>query len=229
MAKQKAEKTPGRISQVIAVFRHTMKIDKSAIWWTLAVFLLPTGGAVAFSALTGAGVLGWILYVLLGATIGMMLALIVMSRKAERAAYTSNAGKPGAVTLVLQGAFRKGWRGVLEPVAVNPRTLSAVYRIVGRPGIVFIAEGNRTEAAVLLEAERKRVTRAAAGVPVHAVWVTTDDKATPLHELPQKLNKMKPTLNRKQVSTVYARLSTLTNALPIPKGIDPRRMRASRR
>jgi hypothetical protein len=223
MAKQKEQKAPGRLKQVVAVFRQTMKLDKSAIWITLLGFLAPTALAVGFAAITQPGVLGWILYVLLGATIGMMLALIIMSRKAERAAYTSNAGKPGAVTLALQGAFRKGWRGVLEPVAVNPRSLAAVYRIVGRPGIVFIAEGNRGDAAHLLEAERKRVVRAAQGVPVHAVWVTTDEKATPLHELPKTLNKMKPTLNRKQVSTVYARMIALHNALPIPKGIDPRK------
>lgn len=223
MAKQKVQKEPGRFKQVVAVFRQTMKLDKSAIWISLAGFLAPTIAAAVFAALTQPGVLGWILYVLLGATIGMMLALIIMSRKAERAAYTANAGKPGAVTLALQGAFRKGWRGVLEPIAVNPRSLAAVYRIVGRPGIVFIAEGNRSDAAHLLEAERKRVTRAAQGVPVHAVWITTDDKATPLHALPKTLNRMKPTLNRKQVSAVYSRMVALHNALPIPKGIDPRR------
>lgn len=223
MAKQKEQKEPGRFKQVVAVFRQTMRLDKSAIWITLAGFVAPTAVAVGFSFATNAGVLGWILYTLLGATIGMMLALIIMSRKAEKVAYTSNAGKPGAVTLALQGAFRKGWRGVLEPVAVNPRSLAAVYRIVGRPGIVFIAEGNRNDAAHLLEAERKRVTRAAQGVPVHAVWVTGDAQATPLHELPKTLNRMKPTLNRKQVSSVQSRMVALRNALPIPKGIDPRR------
>ena len=228
MAKQKEQKAPGRFKQVVAVFRQTMKLDKSAIWVTLVGFSLPTIAAVGISFATNPGVLGWILYVLLGATIGMMLALIIMSRKAEKAAYTSNAGKPGAVTLALQGAFRKGWRGVLEPIAVNPRSMAAVYRIVGRPGIVFIAEGNRNDAAHLLEAERKRVVRAAQGVPVHAVWVTTDEKATKLQDLPKTLNKMKPTLNRRQVSTVYARMVALHSALPIPKGIDPRR-RPSRR
>jgi hypothetical protein len=43
------------------------------------------------------------------------------------------------------------------------------------------------------------------------------------------LNKMKRTLNRNEVKVVHARLSALTNALPIPKGIDPRKMRAARR
>lgn len=223
MAKQKEQKTPGRFKQVVAVFRQTMRIDKSAIWITLIGFAVPTALGVGYAAVSNGGVLGWVLYPLLGVTVGMLLGLIIMSRKAEKAAYTSNAGKPGAVTLALQGAFRKGWRGVLEPVAVNPRSMAAVYRIVGRPGIVFIAEGNRTDAAHLLEAERKRVTRAAQSVPVHAVWVTTDEKATPLHELPKTLNRMKPTLNRKQVTAVYSRMVALHNALPIPKGIDPRR------
>jgi hypothetical protein len=94
---------------------------------------------------------------------------------------------------------------------------------------VLIAEGNRADAQQLLEAERKKAARAATGVPIHAIWVTTDGKGTPLNMVVKTLNKMKRKLNRNEIRTVQSRLVALTTPLPIPKGIDPRKVRAARR
>lgn len=229
MAKQKTPKAPGRVAQIVVVFRQTIKVDKIALPLFLAALILPIIGGEFLAATTGGGVLGWILYSILGLTFGVMLSLIALGRRAATAAYTVNAGKPGAVTLVLQTIFRRSWRGSMEPVAANPRNFAAVYRIVGKPGIVLIAEGSRTEATHLLEAERKKASRVANGVPIHAVFVCGDEKSVPLAKLPKVLNNMKATLNRGAISVVYSRLSALPSALPIPKGIDPRRMRAARR
>jgi hypothetical protein len=43
------------------------------------------------------------------------------------------------------------------------------------------------------------------------------------------LLKMKRVLNRNEVGAIDKRLSALVTAMPIPKGIDPKRMRPSRR
>jgi hypothetical protein len=155
--------------------------------------------------------------------------MMILGRRAEKAAYNSLEGRPGAVGAVLRAPLKRQFRGSEEPIAINPRSLTAVYRLVGAPGIILIGEGNRTEAQHLLEAERKRAAKAATGVPIHAIWVTTDGKGTPLPQVVKTLNKMKRTLNRNQVKAVHARLSALSTAMPIPKGIDPRKMRASHR
>ncbi|MCX8528517.1 MAG: DUF4191 family protein [Rhodoluna sp.] len=228
MAKQ-TSKEPGRISQIVDVFKRTIAVDKAALWLILGGFALPIVISVVVGILFPSGVLGWILWVLVGLTTGLLLGMLVLGRRAESAAYRSLEGKPGAVSAVLAAPLKRSFRGTAEPVAVNPRSLTAVYRIVGAPGIVLIGEGNRAEAQHLLEAERKRASKAAASVPIHAIWVTTDGKGTPLPAVVKTLNKMKRSLSRNEVKTVHARLSSLTNAMPIPKGIDPRKMRASRR
>ena len=228
MAKQ-TSKEPGRFAQIIDVFKRTVAIDKAALWWIIAGFAAPVVISVVIAAITGGSVFSWILWILLGITTGVLLAMIILGRRAEKAAYRSLEGRAGAVSAVLAAPLKRNFRGTAEPIAVNPRSLTAVYRIVGAPGVVLIGEGNRTEAQQLLEAERRRVSKAATGVPIHAIWVTNDGNGTPLPEVVKTLNKMKRTLSRNEIKAVHSRLSALTNALPIPKGIDPRRMRASRR
>jgi hypothetical protein len=225
----KTQKAPGRTRQIVEVFKRTIALDRAALWLMILGFTAPIGASVVIGFLFPGGVLGWILWIILGLTSGLLVAMIILGRRAEKAAYLSLEGKPGAVGAVLGAPLKRSYRGTAEPIAVNPRSLTAVYRIVGAPGIVLIAEGNRAEAQQLLEAERKRASKAATGVPIHAIWVTTDGKGTPLPLVVKTLGKMKRKLSRREVVTVQARLSALSQALPIPKGIDPRKMRASRR
>lgn len=228
MAKQ-TTKQPGRITQLVDVFKRTVELDKLALWLMLGGFLGPIAVSIVVGYLYPGGVFGWILWVLLGVTTGLLVAMIILGRRAEKAAYHSLEGRAGAVGAVLAAPLKRAFRGTAEPIAVNPRSLTAVYRIVGAPGIVLIGEGNRAEAQQMLEAERKRASKAATGVPIHAIWVTTDGKGTPLPQVVKTLNKMKRNLSRNEIRTVQSRLAALTTALPIPKGIDPRKMRPSRR
>ena len=228
MAKN-TSKAPGRIAQIVDVFKRTIQLDRAALWLIIGGFIAPIAASIVVAVLFPGGVLGWILWIIFGLTTGLLVGMIILGRRAERAAYLSLEGKPGAVGAVLGAPLKRSFRGSAEPVAVNPRSLTAVYRIVGAPGIVLIGEGSRVEAQQLLEAERKRASKAATGVPIHAIWVTTDGKGTPLPQVVKTLNKMKRKLSRAEIKTVHARLSALTNALPIPKGIDPRKMRPTRR
>jgi hypothetical protein len=81
----------------------------------------------------------------------------------------------------------------------------------------------------MLEDERRKVQRAVPGVDVKFVWVTQDAEGTRLMKLSTTLLKMKRVLNRNEIGAIDKRLSALVTAMPIPKGIDPKRMRAQRR
>mgnify|MGYP003352692034 FL=1 len=116
------------------------------------------------------------------------------------------------------------------PVAINPRTQEAVYRAVGAAGIVLIAEGSRTGTKLILEEELRKLKRVAPGVTVHVFHVTNDASGTPLIKLGREVTRLKRVLNRAEVAAVNNRLQSLGQmSLPIPKGIDPRKMRAPRR
>jgi hypothetical protein len=116
------------------------------------------------------------------------------------------------------------------PVAINPRTQEAIYRAVGAAGIVLIAEGSRSGTKLILEEELRKLKRVTPGVTVHVFYVTNDDSGTPLIKLAREITRLKRVLNRAEVAAVNNRLQSLGQMnLPIPKGLDPRKMRAPRR
>ncbi len=233
MAKEKTPKVnkpDGRVKQLIRVFKLTIQRDRAALWYTLAAFFAPiVAGTVAGVFLGGGNALTTGLWIFTGLLAGVLVALIVLSRRAERTAYSQIEGQPGAVGAVLKTALKRGWSGSEMPVAMNPRTQEAIYRAVGPAGVVLIGEGTRSRVQVLLEDERRKVNRVAQGAPVHFIYVCGDEQSTPLAKLSSTMLRFKRSLNKSEVSAVSARLRTVGLKLPIPKGMDPSRARAQRR
>ena len=177
----------------------------------------------------GGTVLGLILWVVLGVFSGGLAALIVMNRRAERAAYPRMEGQQGAVGAVLRATLRRGWRGSEIPVAVNPSTRDAVYRAVGRPGVVLIAEGPKGRTQRLLDEERRKVVRVAPNTPVSVLRVGPDEGSIQLGQINRNLTRLKGKLTRAEVLAVSNRLESLAGGIPVPKGIDPTKSRPLRR
>ena len=229
LKKTKANKAPGQISQMWTVYKMTAQQDKTSVLWATLAFVLVLGGFVVFDVLAFPGnVVNLVVFIVMGAMFGLIAAMVVMGRKAERAAYSRIAGQMGAVGAVL-GNLRKGWRSAEMPVAVNPRSQDAVYRAIGPGGVVLVGEGGRSRVKVLLEDQRRIVNRIAPGAPVEFVYVTNDPEATALPDLSRTLYKMKKSLSRGEISVVAKRLESLGMNIPIPKGIDPSKLGKMRR
>ena len=225
-------KEPGRIKQMWDVFQMTRRYDSLAVWYLLIAFLLPVivavGLAIVFSSHS---VIGIVLYSIAGVLAGVLAFLIVLGRRAERAAYSQIAGQPGAVGAVLKSSLRRGWQASEMPINVSPRTQDAVYRAVGRGGVVLIGEGPKTRTQRMLEDERRNIVRILPNVPVNFLYVGPDPDSVPLHKLAGSLRKFKSVLRKPEIIAVSNRLSSLSKGkggLPIPKGIDPMRARAPR-
>jgi hypothetical protein len=226
----KPEKEPGRIKQMYQVFNMTRRYDRTAIWWMIASFVVPViAGVVVGFALDGGHVLNLVLYIIVGVLAGVLLFMIVLGRLAEKAAYSQIAGQPGAVGAVFKSGLRRQWRASEMPVAVNGRNQAAVYRAVGRPGVVLVTEGTRGTTAKIVDEERRKVARITPGVPITVLSVGTDDDAVPLHKLGGRMNRLKKAIDKNEILAVANRLESLgQNKLPIPKGVDPMRMRSGR-
>jgi hypothetical protein len=212
------------------VFQMTRRNDSTAIWWLALAFLAPILVGLAVGLFLSAdSVFGFVLWIVSGVLLGVLLFLIVLGRRAEKAAYSQIEGQPGAVGAVLKSSLRRGWTASEMPVAVSPKTQDAVYRAVGYGGVVLIGEGPETRTQKMLDEERRRITRVLPNVVITFLHVGPDADAVPLHKLAGKMARLKRTLTKAEVYAVGNRLSSLgTGKLPIPKGIDPTRARAAR-
>jgi hypothetical protein len=226
----KPEKEPGRLKQMWQVFQMTRRYDSSIVWLLILCLVVPIGVSIVLGVLLSrANILGLVLYIIAGVLAGVLIGLIVLGRRAEKAAYGQIAGQPGAVGAVLKSGLRRNWTGSEMPVNVSPRTQDAIYRAVGRGGVVLIGEGPKSRTQPMLDKERASVHRILPNVPVNFLYVGPDAGSTPLHRIAPSLGRFKNVLTKAEVLAVSNRLASLgKNGLPIPKGIDPQRVRAPR-
>ena len=225
----KKDKKPGRLKQLWQVYKITAKNDSNSVWLALLGFLLAQSAGVLVGFLLG-GTLSIVLWSISGFLSGILIAMVIMSRRAERNAYMQIEGQAGAVGAVLDTQIRRSWRASSTPVAINPRSREAVYRMVGPAGVVLIGEGASARLSQLLTDEARKVQRVAPGVMVHQIRVTVDESGVRLHNLLKTVYKLKKSLRRAEVTAVTNRLEALGGMnLPIPKGIDPLKVRAPKR
>lgn len=228
----KGEKEPGRIKQMHQVYKMTKRYDPPSAWWMALAFFAPLLIGVSLGVLVfGGRIFTVILWSIAGLLAGLLAFLIVLGRKAERAAYSQVAGQPGAVGAVLKSALPRGWMGSEMPIAISPKTQDAIYRAVGKGGVVLIGEGPATRTQKMMDDERRKVARILPNVPVNSLQVGPDDTSVPLHKLARRLGKFKKALSKAEVYAVSNRVSSLQKGpnLPIPKGVDPMKARAQRR
>ena len=228
-----APKKPGRIAQLRTVLQQSKALDPKIVWWMAGAFVLTLAVIVGIRWLVN-----WPVYAaILGLPLAALAATIVMSRRAEGAAYAKLEGQPGAAGAALT-SLRGGWFTSSEPVAVegarsgSMADAALVYRAVGRPGVVLVAEGPEARAQRLLLAEKKRTERVAPGVPVtvYRVGSGKEEGVVEIRKLTSKVQRMRATLSKDDVLKVNQRLRALGGVkLPVPQGIDPARARPDRK
>lgn len=233
MAKDtKSKKAPGMFSQFGDQIRFLKGVDPKAV--PLAI----TIGVGSFALISTIGVfisggafLGIAIWVVLGIVTGYLSALLTLTRRANSAIFTKYANEPGRISLTVGTLTRRVYKGTNQPVAVNARTKDLVFRIVGPAGVVLLGEGAKTSTQQLLEDERRKVQRVASGVTVHTFYSSEDGQGVPLAVLHKKVSKLKRTLTKNEIRAVQNRLAAMDSrgGLPIPKGVDPNKIRASKR
>lgn len=203
----------------------TRRYDPQVTWWMLLAFVVVAGIGAVLGALFGALWYGLVL----GVPTALLVALTIMGRRAEKAAYGQIEGQPGAAAAAL-ATLRRGWIFDKEPVAIDARTQDLVFRAVGRAGVVLVSEGPPARAGKLLDTERKRVTRLLPNVPVHLIQLGNEEGQTPLLKLTRTVQRQKGKLTAAEAAEVAKRLKALGAVRPpIPKGIDPMRARPDRK
>ncbi|MHA6793401.1 DUF4191 domain-containing protein [Pseudonocardia bannensis] len=213
--REKREASKQRRRQIFEAFKMQRREDKALIPWMLGVFLLSV--LVAF----GLGLiwnLHWV-FLPLGIAIGVLAAISVFGRRVQRSVYTKADGQPGAAGWALDN-MRGQWR--VTPGVAGTTHLDAVHRVIGRPGVILVAEGAPHRVKSLLAQEKKRASRVVGTVPIYDLIVGNDEGQVPLSKLQRHLMKLPRNIDAKQMDTIEARLAALgSRTAAMPKGPMP--------
>jgi hypothetical protein len=204
------------LRQLRQAFSVTRKNDARLIPYLVLAFVLPA--AVIYVLLVLVFSSPW-LPLLPAIAFGLLGAMFIFSRRAQSSTYAQAEGQPGAAAYVL-GQLRGDWHKT-DAVAGTAQ-LDAVHRVLGRPGVVLVAEGSPQRVKPLLAAEKRRVARLAGDAPIYDVIVGRGDGEVPLSKLNVHLMKLPRNLSKEQVDALDRRLSALGAAkTPLPQGPMP--------
>ena len=227
LGRRKKTKTPKagpsrreKWAQIKLAFSMTRKADSKmlplvigAFVITLAVFI---GLGVALSHPIYLGIIGFLF--------ALLVTAAVFGRRVQRTAYSQVEGQTGAAAAVLQN-MRGNWR--VTPAVQFNREQDMVHRVVGRPGVVLVAEGAPSRTRGLVVNEKRALARLVGETPIYDVVVGDGEGQVSLRELEKHFNKLPHNIKPAVVNQLDVRLKAMraaSGAMPIPKGPMPTRV-----
>jgi hypothetical protein len=209
------KKLGSQASMIKQAYTLTRKNDPKLPWVLLIWFV----AVAAVIELIGILLSSPFVFIPLAVIAGGLAALIVFGRRAQGSAYRQVEGQPGAAAWVLEG-MRGDWR-VTSGVAGTAQ-LDAVHRVLGRPGIILVAEGVPSRVRGLLAAEKKKVARVVGDTPIYDIVVGDEEGQVPLRKLGNHVMKLPRNLTAAEVNALGRRMSALGGArMPVPGGPLP--------
>jgi hypothetical protein len=215
----------GQLKMLQQAFTMTRKHDARLPWFMLIAFVAAFAVVEVIAILFGSP----FLFLPIAIVLGLLAALVVFSRRAQGTAYRQVEGQPGAAAWVLEG-MRGDWR-VTSGVA-GTRELDAVHRVIGRPGVVLVGEGNPGRVRGLVAQEKKRLARVVGDTPIYDVSVGDEEGQVPLRKLSAHVMKLPRNLTPAELNALGRRMDALGGPrMPVPGGPLPggRQMSVSQR
>lgn len=213
-AKRQAGKE--RRSQLWQAFNMQRKDDKlllplmigSIVVFALAFFLVGLTFGVAWFLLP------------IGIVLGVLVAFVIFGRRVQSTVYRKADGQAGAAAWALEN-MQGQWR--VKNAIAGTTQLDAVHRVIGRPGVILVAEGSPQRVKSLLAQEKKKTARLVGDTPIYDIVVGNDEGQVKLKDLTRYMSKLPRNIDAKRMDTIESRLSALgTRGGPaIPKGPVP--------
>jgi hypothetical protein len=213
------------VGMIRQAYTLTAKNDPKLPWLLLITFVAVGAVVELIGILIGLP----LLFIPIALLFAVLATLVVFGRRAQGSAYRQVEGRPGAAAWVLEG-MRGDWR-VTSGVAGTTQ-LDAVHRVLGRPGVILVAEGVPSRVRNLLAQEKKKVARIVGETPIYDIMVGDDEGQVPLPKLSAHIMKLPRNLTAAELNSLGRRMSALGGArMPVPGGPLPggRQMSISQR
>lgn len=219
-SKAKKAKPPrgARLKQIKLAFTATRKQDPKVLPLVLGAFLVPVVLLVVIGL-----VFGGVLYLaFIGVLLGLVAAAFVFGRRVQATAYSQVEGQIGAAAAVLSN-MRGDWR--VTPAVGFTREQDLLHRVIGRPGVILVAEGSSNRVRALIANEKKKVARIIGDTPVYDVVVGDGEGQIGLRQLERHFLKLPRNIKPKTVNELERKFKALPQtSMPIPKGPMPTRV-----
>jgi hypothetical protein len=217
MAKPQEKASFGqRLKQIGAVFSFTAKRDKWFAPLAAAAVLIPL-------ALTVVAVISWgWLWLPIGILVALLGLVIVLNLRSNAAMMSAAEGQPGAAASLLEN-MRGDWR--VTPAVSSTTQMDMVHLVIGRPGVILLAEGNPQRVRGLLGQEKRRLAKVIGNAPLYDYVIGQGEDELPIRKLRMTLMRLPRNLNGKDVNALDRRLKALTARPQMPKGAIPKNMR----
>ncbi|AOW92893.1 hypothetical protein BFN03_09970 [Rhodococcus sp. WMMA185] len=159
----------------------------------------------------------------IGLMLGALGAFIIFGRRVQKTVYSRAEGQAGAAAWALDN-MQGSWR-VTNAVAGTTQ-LDAVHRVIGRPGVILVAEGSPGRVKALLAQEKKKAARLVGDTPIYDFVIGNDEGQVPLSQLQRRLNKLPKNIDSKRMDAIESRLAALSSrgsggGAALPKGPMP--------
>jgi hypothetical protein len=208
-----------RRSQLWQAFQIQRKEDKRLLPYMIGAFVVIVAVSTVFGIFAG-GFTGYLM-IPLGIMLGALVAFIIFGRRAQKSVFRKAEGQTGAAAWALDN-LRGKWR--VTPGVAATGHFDAVHRVIGRPGVILVAEGSPSRVKPLLAQEKKRTARLVGDIPIYDIVVGNGDGQVPLAKLERHMTKLPTNITAKQMDSLESRLAALgTKAGPaaMPKGPLP--------
>jgi hypothetical protein len=156
----------------------------------------------------------------IGIVIGVLVAFVIFGRRVQSTVYRKADGQAGAAAWALEN-MQGQWR--VKNAVAGTTQLDAVHRVIGRPGVILVAEGSPQRVKSLLAQEKKKTARLVGDTPIYDIVVGNEEGQVKLKDLTRYLSKLPRNIDGKRMDTIESRLAALgTRGGPaIPKGPVP--------
>ncbi len=206
-----------RLRQIGMVFSFTAKRDKLFVPLVAVAVIVPLAAVAVLIALG----FSWV-YLALGVLVALLATLIVLNFRSNKAMMAEAEGQPGAAAQIVE-TMRGDWR--VTPAIASTTQFDFVHLVIGRPGVILLAEGNPSRIRGMLGQEKRRLAKVIGSTDLHDFVIGNEEGQVPIAKLRTTLMKLPRTVTGKEVNALETRLKALSARPQMPRGAIPKNMR----
>ena len=202
--------------------RDRRKEDKKLLPIMIAVLLVVLVAIIliTYFCMNGSWVT-WLFMMIAAILLALVIDMAIFTRRMTNTLYAKADGQPGMAGWVLS-QLKGTWR-VQQTVAGNTN-LDVVHRVVGRPGIILVGEGNHSRLRSLMQSEKRKLARVVGDTPIYEIYVGHGDDEVEMKKLERTIKHLPKNIDRDKVDFIQHRLDSLaakSGVMGIPKGPVP--------